>query len=163
MADLAAFYTGVEDPDAAVNLQFVRDLGALNAYLDDLLRSGGGFDDSRGGRHIVVAPGDTLASIAVSFGPGVTPMDILELNLTRDDIFNGEVELEIPPTIVNAEEGDTLESVAFQQGVTVSYGGRQQRSDTGLPRTGPDSPGAEHQGNRPDNLTVDQETISESR
>ena len=119
VAKLAAFYTGVEDPDAEVNLQFVRDLGALNAYLDDLLRSGA--DLTIPGENVhVVAPGDTLASIAVSTGPGVTPMDILELNLTRDDIFNGGVELEIPPTIVNAEEGDTLESVAFQQGVTVS-------------------------------------------
>jgi hypothetical protein len=119
VAKLAAFYTGVEDPDAEVNRQFVKDLGALNAYLDGLLREGADLAIPGGNVHFV-APGDTLASIAVNTGLDITPMDILEFNLTRDDIFNGGVELEIPPTMVNAEEGDTLESVALQQGVTVS-------------------------------------------
>lgn len=119
VAGLAAFYTGDEAPDADVNRQFVRDLGALNAYLPGLLREGADLAIPGGNVHVVSA-GDTLASIATSAELGITPMDILELNLTRDDIFNGNVELEIPPTTIYAEEGDTLASVAAQQGATVS-------------------------------------------
>ena len=113
--DLAKVFTGVGDSEARENLQFARDLGMLNAYVNDLIVPGTMLMVSTA--PYTVKPGDTLASIAAGKMPSVTPMDILEANRFKTGIFSEGVELTIPPTFRLSGDKDTLQSVATQMGI----------------------------------------------
>jgi LysM repeat protein len=98
------------------------DLGALNAYLPSLLRENEMLEIPGEQAPYQVKPGDTLASIAAAPDRArpVSPMAILAANFLTPGIFAGGAVLSIPPTRRRAEPGDTLESVAMRENVSVS-------------------------------------------
>ena len=90
------FSQGLATPKAKENVQFARDLGALNAYVKDLLPSGTLLTVSPA--LYTVKPGDTLASIAASRTPPIHADGYSGSQSLQAGIFSEDVEITIPPT-----------------------------------------------------------------